>query len=148
MKPDITNPATPLATAKELAASLPQDTDQQKLVKARELLAVGDLDTGQKLLAELSKAELEKGDRGYSATQYLVQACLGQKKQQEAMGIIAEVLKKVKAPDDVLWKGMEAAARGDAKPDEIEKLNDEYIGLIPDEGERTLRRYQMLALQN
>jgi len=132
--------------AKRLAAGLPQDTDRQKLLKARELLVLGELEAGQKLLVELSQAELAKNDtKVFTASQTLVQAYLSQKKHPEAMALIGEVQKKL--PQDVLWKTLAAMARGDVKPDEIDKLNQEALEGIADEASRALSRYDLMIRQ-
>ncbi|MCY2953993.1 MAG: tetratricopeptide repeat protein [Planctomycetota bacterium] len=131
--------------AKKLAAGLPQDTDRQKLLKAQELLVLGELEAGQKLLVELSQAELQKGEKAYPASQALVQAYLSQKKQPEAMALIGEVQKKL--PQDVLWRTLAAMARGDAKPDEMDKLNQEALEGIADEASRALSRYDLMIRQ-
>ncbi len=132
--------------ARKAAALLPQDTDRQKLAKARELLALGDLATGQRILVELSSAELQKAEsKSLPACQTLVQSYLNEKKQTDAMALIAEVRKKM--PDDLLWKTFEAMARGQVQPEEMAKLNEAALTLIEDPASQALSRYQMLRRQ-
>lgn len=132
--------------AKQVAMSLPEQTDEQKLLKARALLAAADVDPAVKLLAALSQAELQGDTKSFPATKLLAQIYYEQKKRAEAEKLTDAVLKKI--PQDASWKTFAAQVRGGVTSEELQRISEEYIAGIEDEGLRARSRYQYLVRQN
>lgn len=129
----------------QIVAKLPEETDQEKLYKARSALVAGQDDMAEKLLKGVSDAELQGEGKSIAATQLLARLYLKHNRKDEAKQLIAAGLQK---DQNNRWmKVLELVADGRATPKEIQEINEDAIEGIENPVVRAMQGYRMLREQ-
>lgn len=132
--------------AGQIVDALPTETDEQRMVKAQALVALGRAEAALAMLEPMAKAELSEPKSAFAASRLVAFLHLNAKRKTEALTVIEQVLKVV--PNDRTWRIFDLIARDRATPEEIEQVTAEVGNEAMERpGSVALRKYDELLRQ-